>query len=55
MTKWRQTWMSMADGDAVQYEKLKGLDIWEFWPLFDRWKEEQTQKLKHYEEMRRKR
>jgi hypothetical protein len=36
---WRKLWYAMADGDTNQYEKIKALDIFEFWAMYDNWKQ----------------
>jgi hypothetical protein len=38
LKEWRETWYLMADGDAAQYEHIKGLDIREFFTIYDAWR-----------------
>jgi hypothetical protein len=36
---WRETWWSMADGNKSEYDKIKATSVFEFWKLFDLWRE----------------
>lgn len=38
MKEWRETWYLMADGDAAQYNQIKGMDVREFFTIYDAWK-----------------
>lgn len=40
----------MADGDVAQYEKIKQLDVLEFYSLYERWKEILDIKIKSLRE-----
>lgn len=35
---WQELLFGMADMDSARYEALKGVDIFEFYTLFDAWK-----------------
>lgn len=37
---WREIWLKMAGGKIVEYNTIKGMDVIEFWPLYDIWKME---------------
>jgi hypothetical protein len=44
----------MVDGDLQQYERLKGTDIFEFWTIFDEWKDRNDHKRRELEKIRKK-
>lgn len=35
---WRELWWKMAGGIKSEYDKIKGTSVFEFWALFDLWK-----------------
>jgi hypothetical protein len=39
---WHDLWFAMADHDATRYIAIKGVDVLEFWSMFDAWKRNTT-------------
>jgi hypothetical protein len=48
--RWTELLFSMSDMDTARYEALKGIDIFEFYTLFDNWKKRIEEKNKAIEE-----
>lgn len=44
----------MAGGVKSEYERIKGTDIFEFWAIFDLWKEKVKAETNDYKQKRRK-
>jgi hypothetical protein len=38
----------MAEGVQVEYEKIKGLDVLEFWAVFNMWREKIKRDTNNY-------
>lgn len=38
---WRELWWIMASGKVSEYDKIKRIDVFEFWKIYDLWKEGQ--------------
>lgn len=36
---WRELWWTMAGGKISEYETIKKIDVFEFWKVYDLWKE----------------
>lgn len=36
---WRELWWAMAAGGFGEYQSIKGLEVLEFWGVYDLWKE----------------
>lgn len=36
---WREVWWGMAGGAIAEYEQIKKTDVFEYWKLFDLWRE----------------
>lgn len=36
---WRELWFVMGAGKIAEYDRIKRLDVFEFWFLYDKWKE----------------
>ena len=34
---YRELWFKMSKGDIPEYNTLKGIDVFEFWALYDLW------------------
>lgn len=47
-TTWRELWYNMADGVQIEYEKIKGLDVLEFWAVFNMWREKIKKDTNNY-------
>lgn len=39
-TMWRELWWYMAKGQKLEYDSLKGTDVFEFWTMYDLWKQQ---------------
>lgn len=35
---YERTWIAMADGNVSIYNDIKGLELYEYWNLFDSWR-----------------
>jgi hypothetical protein len=35
---WRELWFAMAGGSIAEYDRIKRIEVHEFWKLFDLWK-----------------
>lgn len=40
---WRELWWVMSGGKVSEYDRLKKIDVFEFWFLYDKWKEQMKQ------------
>lgn len=45
---WRELWFKMAHGITSEYERLKKVNVFEFWALYDLWVEKVTKENKMY-------
>ena len=44
-TSWEELWWSMSKGDILAYNQIKKMDVFEFWPFFDRWRAKQKEDI----------
>lgn len=55
LKKWKELWYAMAEQDTTRYKVLKASDVFEFWSLFDAWKEKLEALKSSREDAKRKR
>lgn len=46
---WRELWFKMADGVKSEYDKIKSTNLFEFYHLFDLWRDKIDRERKAYE------
>lgn len=44
---WTDLWMAIAGGSPQQYLVIKGMDVVEFWRIYEGWQKKQAEKIKH--------
>jgi hypothetical protein len=37
---WRELWWAMAKGKKSEFDRIKATNVFEFWGVFDLWKEQ---------------
>lgn len=45
---WREVWWTMAEGIKSEYDKIKATDVFEYWKLFDLWKDKVDRERETY-------
>lgn len=46
---WREVWWSMAGGVKSEYDKIKATDVFEYWKLFDLWRDRLNRERELYQ------